>query len=357
MPLKFNYSARLSRVKSQLRNRRLDSLLVNNKKRIYYLCGYRGDDAFLLVTQKRCLLITDARYEQEIKELRGSMYEPVILSRGDNVYKLIDRIGIKKLAVEEAKLSYRSYLNIKKYTRATPVCGQEILDELIMIKDAQELKAIKKAIAYTAETFKYFRRMKKVGISERQAANKLKDHIYSLGAEPADYDIMVITATHTDSPHAASGEAKIKATDNLLIDLGVKIYGYNSDLTRVYCLSKIKKEYQEAFNIIRHTQQTIISLIRPGALISDIDKAARKLLGKHGLGKHFTHATGHGIGLEVHEKPYINARNHRPLEAGMVITIEPGIYFPGKFGIRLEDMVAVTKKGANVLSNDIPNSI
>jgi Xaa-Pro aminopeptidase len=178
-----------------------------------------------------------------------------------------------------------------------------------------------------------------------------------LKAESSAFKTMVLSGSRTASAHAQSSSVKIDKSANLLIDLGAKIYGYNSDLTRIYHLSKISKRFKEFCTAVKKAQNEAIAAVKPQVKASKIDNITRKIFAEYGFEKYIIHATGHGIGLFVHEKPYINHKNHLRLKPGMVFTIEPGLYLPGEFGIRLEDVVLVTKSGHKVLSNDIPKSI
>lgn len=354
----FNHPKRVKNLRDIFAVNNIDSLFINIKERIYYLTGYMGDDSYLLVTDKEIFLFTDARYKEELKS-RGYNFK-VLISKDiiKDISSLFSKLGIKNVGIEESYISYSFFKALNKNTNKTKIIpSQRLLDGLMTIKDKDEVGAIRKAIEVSGKTFRFFKKIKKVGLTELDIAQKLDNYILKLGGERGGFETMVISGERSASAHAKSSSIKIKNNSNLIIDLGVKSYGYNSDLTRAYTLSKMKGRFKEIFDTVKTAQDKAIRAVRPGVRISEIDFIIRNYFKKLHLDKFFIHASGHGIGLFVHEKPIIGPKNNELLMPGMVFTLEPGIYLPGEFGIRLEDMILVTKNKYEVLSYDIPNSI
>lgn len=358
MRITFNYTKRIQSLKKALKTNGIDSLFLNKKERIYYLTGYRADDSYLLVTHKKNFLFTDSRYKEEIKNKRYNFEVILSADKVKSIKSLSSDLNIKNIGIEEDYISYNLFINFKKNIKNVKfIQSQLLLDNLMVIKDAQEIKATKKAIDITHKAFKLFKKMKKVGRTEKELAYELDYYILSQGYGRGGFETMIISGLRTASAHAKSSNVVIRNNTNLLIDLGAKSYGYNSDLTRVYTLSKMKKRFKAIFNIVKTAQDKAIKAIRPNIKISKIDSTIREYFKSLKLDKFFIHASGHGIGLLVHEKPAINRKNNQLLKPGMIFTLEPGIYLPGKFGIRLEDIVLVTKDKCEVLSREIPSSI
>jgi Xaa-Pro aminopeptidase len=346
------------RLKKLLSENNLEAFLCLSRQRIYYLSGYEQEDAYLLATPKSTYLITDSRYQEEAKSLRPK-FKVIISSQPlKEVIELAKKYKIKNLGIEDDRLNYHIYALLKKQLRQVkikPASGY--VASLILIKDKQEIKAITQACRLAEKALLKIKTTAVVGKSEIETAAYLKHYLSTLGSEVADYEPIVASGARSALPHARTTTQKIKKGDNLLIDLGAKVYGYNSDLTRVYSFSKMKAEYKRIYSIVKNAQTAAINLIKPGAKASDIDRAAREVITAQGYGKEFIHATGHGVGLDIHEKPSISLRSQDVLKPGMVFSIEPGIYIKGKFGIRLEDIVTVTQKGYKILSHDIAHTV
>jgi len=368
--IKFNFDKRLEDLRKSFKRNKIDSYLINRRERIYYLTGYRGEDAYLLVTKNKLFLFTDSRYLEEIKDTliplraqagtsRKYKFESIISKdKIKRIKLLISKLNLRIVGFEENYVSYKLFVNLNKsLTRTKFQPSQQILDKLMIIKDEKEIKAVKEAIKITKKVFKFFKRIKKIGKTEKEIAQALEYYILQCGAERGGFDTMVISDERTASAHARSSNKKIKKDSNLIIDLGAKSYGYNSDLTRVCSLSRMSKRFKQIFEVVKAAQSEAIRAIKPNIKISTIDKIIRDFFKKHNLENYFIHASGHGIGLLVHEKPLIVQSNFNRLKKGMLFTIEPGIYLPGEFGIRLEDMVLVTEDKCKVLSNDIPKPI
>jgi Xaa-Pro aminopeptidase len=350
---------RLNKVYECLEAEGLDALLVTKEANVSYLSGFKGRDSSLLISNKENFFITDFRYLEEVKrELSGFKIEAVNGSFFKLLANLVKRAKIKKLGFESKWLSYKEYEEIKrKLTNSGFIPTWQIIESLREIKDAEEIKFIRKAIEITAKTLKYLNTIIRPGLKEIELAGELERFIRLQGAQKSSFEIIIASGSRSSMPHAVASRKIIDPDESILIDIGVEFKGYTSDLTRMVFLDKISPYIKKTYDIVLRAQEAAIEKIKPGIKICDIDTTARDYIVEKKFGKFFGHNLGHGIGKEVHEDPSISFKNKGRLKAGMVFTIEPAIYIPDKFGIRLEDIVLVTNKGCEVLSNDLDKRI
>ncbi|MDD5072971.1 MAG: Xaa-Pro peptidase family protein [Candidatus Omnitrophica bacterium] len=340
-----------------LRRQGIDSFFVSKPENVRYMSGYGGDDAYLLFAKSKKYFITDSRYYLQAKKDVKSF--KIIIAKVP-VSRLLAEILAKskagKTAFEAGQLPYAAYKRIagklaEKGIRFLPLEGA--VEGLRQVKDAPEIALIRDSIAILENAVLYFESILKPGLSENDLASKTEYFIRAASGEWASFEIIVASGKNSAFPHARPGDRIIKPNDMVLLDLGVSYEGYKSDLTRVFFLGKINTKQKKIYGIVKEAQRRSVKAIKPGAKISEIDGIARGFINAKGFGSGFGHALGHGIGLEVHESPSVSSRNHAKIKPGMVFTIEPAIYLPDWGGIRIEDMVLVTKKGCEVLTDDI----
>jgi len=358
MKKSFEFAKRIRALKNLLYKNNIEAMLCLSREHVFYFTGYDQEDAYLLLTPKEDYLFTDSRYQEEVKSLKMNLKKIISSSSLIDLSQIIKKNNFKTLGFEEDCLNYQMYTYIKKQlagVRMKP--ATKYIKLLTLIKDAREIKAISKACDIVNITLNQIKKINLIGKTEKELAAYLKYHISKLGFETANYEPIVASGSRSALPHAKTTNYKLKKTSNFLIDLGAKVYGYNSDLTRVYSFSKMKAEYKRIYIIVKEAQETAIHSIKPGIKASLIDKAARDVIAKYGYAKNFIHTTGHGLGLHIHEAPTISPKSDEYLESGMVFTVEPGIYLADKFGIRIEDVVVVTQKGYKVLSHDITHAV
>ncbi len=348
-------NSRITRLHTILKKNRLDGIVVSHQSNIAYLTEFPSSDSYLLITSDKSYFITDSRYyEQARLALKGI---DIILG-GKSVFKTIADLvlssKIKCLGFEARNLDFAQYQQIKKFSRPTrlvPTHG--LIEELRKIKDSSELTKIKKAVNIAAGALRYAKRIIRPGLREIEIAANLERFIRYKGARTTSFETIVASGKNSGFPHHLTSNKKLKEGELVFIDIGVECQGYKSDLTRVFFLGKIPSKIRQIYEIVRQAQALAIDSIRPGIKICEIDRIARQYIAKYGYGGFFGHNLGHGIGLEVHEQPYISPSNEAITEAGMIFTVEPAIYLPGKFGIRIEDDVAVTEQGREVLSANL----
>ncbi|MDD4908511.1 MAG: Xaa-Pro peptidase family protein [Candidatus Omnitrophica bacterium] len=350
----------LSNLHKTLKERKLDGLLISHQPNITYITGYSSRDSYLLITPKISYFITDFRYMEEakaglnkafsIRQINGSVFGLIA--------QLVNKSGLRRLGFESRHMPYAEYARIKEEldykTDFIPV--PKLVEELRQVKTPQEIRKIKKAIKINIQAFNYAKNILKPGMKELEIAALLERFIASKEAK-ASFEIIVASGPNSAFPHHIPSGRKIRENEPVLIDMGVELESYKSDLTRTYFLGKITRLYRRGYDIIDMAQKCAIKKIKPGIAASLIDGAARQYLTRKGLGSFFGHSLGHGIGLEVHEEPTVSAKNNQKLLPGMVFTVEPAFYLPKKFGIRTEDMVLVTRKGVEILSYDLDKRI
>lgn len=334
----------------------LDALLINKEANVSYLCAYTCRDSYLLISKKNAYFITDFRYSEEIKKNLKGITVIEYKSIFKDISRLIKDLKLRRIGFESRALNYAEYSRIKSLTgpKARLIGTFNLVESSRLIKDAGELKRIKKAAAITNLAFDFIQKNVKPGMKELEIAAEIERFIRYKGARASSFNIMIASGPNSSLPHAPITNRKVRAREPILIDMGVDIEGYKSDLTRVIFLDKILPVHSKIYRIVQDAKNKAIEAVKPGEPISKIDKTARDIISKNGFSRFFGHSLGHGVGLEVHEEPVISSKNQlQTLQEGMVFTIEPGIYLPGRFGIRLEDMVSVAKKGAELLSGDI----
>lgn len=345
---------RLKSIHSALKQRRLDGLLVSLPANISYLAESLSRDAYLLVSLKGNFYFTDSRYVEEakvflsdnakLKECNGSVFR--------HIAETILSLRLKNVGFEDRYLAFAEFIRIKEEARGkiNLIPTHSIVEDKRQIKDAGEIDKLRKAARITALALEHVRKFIVPGVKEIEIVAEIERFIRYQGARGPSFDIIVASGPNSSQPHHLSGARRLKNNEPVLIDLGVDFQGYKSDLTRVFFLGKINTLVREVYEIVLRAQELAIKRIRPGAEMAEIDRVAREYIAEKGYGKCFTHNLGHGFGLEIHEGPNISGREASAIKPGMTFTVEPGIYLPGKFGIRIEDMVLITTKSCEVIS-------
>ena len=351
--------SRLNSFREKLKNSSLDGFLVSQEANVSYLSRFRAHDSYLLVSKSKVYFITDFRYREEArKSLKG-----IDVFQYKNLFKdisaLVRELKIKRLGFEARGLTYAEYAKIKdglgEKTKFLDTFN--IVESLRQIKSRDELKEIRAAVDIAVSAFRFIKGYIRPGLTEPEIAGELERFIRQRGAEASSFKIIVSSGANSCFPHAGITKRRLGKNDMVLVDMGAEINGYKSDLTRVFFLGKITAIQRKVYQIVREAQARAIDAIRPGVAINVVDDIARAHIAGFGYGSFFGHSLGHGVGLEVHEEPSISNKNKAIIKEGMVFTVEPGVYLPGKFGIRIEDMVVVTKKGFEVLSGVLDKSI
>jgi Xaa-Pro aminopeptidase len=348
------YAARRDKLRHSLRKAGVDALLVTNFTNVTYLTGFSGDDSYLFVLAKGEVLISDPRYttqlEQECPGLEASIRPP-----GEGMVETVARIAkrarVGKLGVEASSLTVAVRDSIAtELPKTALVSTADLVENLRLIKDRDEVSEIRRAIWYAERAFNVLRASLRPERTEKEVADELENQIRLYGAKGCSFPSIIAVGARAALPHARPTDQKIGADDFVLVDWGADGGPYKSDLTRVLVTGKISPKLERVYRVVLSAQEQAIAAIRPGQSCHDVDQIARQIIAAAGFGRHFGHGLGHGIGLEIHEAPRLAAKAHLKLEAGMVVTVEPGIYLPGWGGVRIEDDVLVTKGGCQVLT-------
>jgi Xaa-Pro aminopeptidase len=348
---------RAEKLLNSLKLRGLDGLLISCAANISYLTKTPGQDTYLLVSQKGWVYFTDSRY---LEQARRNLPAGIKLEKiNSEFYKAIasacGSLRLKEVGFEERVMPYAEAVKIKEHlpekSKFLPCHG--IVEGLRKIKEPQEIVLIREAARITSAAISSITGLIRPGIREIELAGELERAIRYHGGIASAFDIICAFGSNSAFPHHIPSSRKLGDNQPVLIDAGAEFAGYKSDLTRVFFTGKINILARRVYQAVLYAQKAAIRNIRPSLAMGKIDSCARGFLQRKGWGRYFTHSLGHGIGLEVHEEPRLRPREETRLEPGMVVTIEPAVYLPGKFGIRLEDMVLVTKKGCEVLSGSL----
>lgn len=355
---------RLARLRAQIERHGVDALLISQPESRYYLSGYTGHDlpprdsaGYLLITVDRAFLLTDARTsEQAEREAPG--YEVVDYGAGARgpqmIAEVAKNLGLRKLGFEAVHLPYAIWRAVAQDLDGSVVELAEtngLVDELRVVKDALELEQLQAAIDVLDRCFADVIGGLEPGPSERQVARQVEAYLLEHADGPS-FPPIVASGPNASMPHAVPTHRLIRAGEPLKVDIGARVAGYCSDMTRTVCLGEpADGRLRELYAVVLEAQERAISDIRPGMTGREADAVARDVIERAGYADAFTHSTGHGIGLEVHEPPWLSKlRGDEPLRAGTVFSIEPGIYLPGWGGVRIEDLVVLEESGPRVLS-------
>jgi len=351
---------RRDKLRKLLKKTEAEALLVTSEPNVTYLTGFTGDSSYLLLTQKDEVLLSDKRYttqlEEECPDLKLEVRGPDVKML-EHLGKLAKRMKLKQLAFESHQVTVATHGELQKQlpkTELVPTKG--LVEQLRIVKDKEEVQAIRDAIQCAQRTFEVIRAALRPEQTEKQVADQIEHHVRLFGGECTSFPPIVAVGPRAALPHARPGTPKIREDDFVLVDWGARVRGYASDLTRILVTGKISPKLEKVHGVVAGAQAAAIAAIRHGASIKDVDAAARDYITKAGYGKQFGHGLGHGIGLQIHEAPRMGPKEDAPLKEGMVVTVEPGVYLPGWGGVRLEDDVLVTRNGARVLS-DTPKEL
>jgi len=350
-----NYTARQEQLDHGLDDHGLDAFVVTHLPNIRYLCGFSGSAGALLVMGSKTIFFGDGRYaEQARAEVRGATvvisHKAPLVAAGE--WLATKGHKIKALAIEPEHLSVAERHQLVK----TVGRGQRLRDAppLIerarMVKDPEELESMRAAARLAAHLFEVARTTIRPGVKEVEVAAEMEYAARKADAEGMSFETIIASGKRSALPHGRASSALIPAQGFVVCDFGVILAGYCSDMTRTLHVGTPSAKARHIYSAVREAQQAAVEAVRPGVMIERVHAAARKLLSRQKLAQYFKHSTGHGVGLEIHEAPRIAVGQRELLEAGMVLTIEPGVYVPGFGGVRIEDMVAVTSAKCEILT-------
>ena len=339
-----------------MKQRGIASMLVTHLADVRYLCGFTGSNAFLAITPNRAAMFTDGRYIAQARQ-QTSAARVVIAAKSarQESCRWLASSGVKHCAFDPETTTVA---DLALYRKALPPgrrgffqpLTQPLVRDLRLVKDEDELRLIKHAAYLGVELFHELLPQLQPGMPETAVAALLEHGARARGAEGMSFDTIVASGPRSALPHGRATAQRLPRKGFVTLDFGVILKGYCSDMTRTVFLGKPTRRERFTYDSVREAQQAAVEAVKPGVSCGEVDEAARSVLRKAGLAEYFTHSTGHGVGLEIHEAPRIAADQSQSLLPGMVVTIEPGVYLAGHFGVRIEDMVAVTRLGGQVLT-------
>lgn len=350
--LKTEFAGRRARLGGELRERGLDAMLVSAPANIRYLAGFTGSNALLVLTESSATLFTDPRYGIQARQECDCPVRVATVPLFHAAATLLKSKQARTVGFESSRMVYDAFASLRdkldKRQQLRPLTG--LVEKLRMVKSAAEIEKIEQSVTVNSKAFQQALRSFKVGMKEVELAAEIDYRMRRLGADGAAFETIVASGPRCALPHARPTGEAIRNNTLLLVDMGAQYGGYTSDMTRVVAIGKQGKSVHKMYRAVLESQLAAIDAVRPGASAAQVDAVARNVLRKHGLDRLFVHSTGHGLGLEIHEAPRLARSEKTALEAGMVITIEPGVYMEGSAGIRIEDTVAVTENGARILT-------
>lgn len=348
-----NYTRRLERLRHLLTSQPCQALLIEQPTDLFYLTGIKLSTGKLLVTPKEAFLIVDGRYFE--RSCEQTLYS-VLLLKEDTLKELITSHHIQQLGFDQYHTTYHAFLLLNELANMlrSPsyhldiIPLESVVQNLRLIKDSEEIACLRQAAHLGYQGYALVVSLLKEGITEAELAFELEFFWKKKGADRLAFDSIIAFGPNSSMPHYHAGQTKLSLHTSVLIDIGVVWASYHSDMTRVVFFGSPPPIIQKIYSIVEEAKVQALALCRPGILIGELDRVARGWITSKGYQDHFTHSLGHGIGLDIHEPPTLRQTgpySTLPLQPGMVITIEPGIYLPNSGGVRLEDTILITEQG------------
>jgi Xaa-Pro aminopeptidase len=359
------FAGRISSLRRQLRENDVDAIWIVQPENRRYLSGFRASDlqitessGFLLITDDHCLLMTDSRYSEEAaREAPGFEVRTYREGPIEGLSGLLAEGNVRRLGFEKDYVTFGVHRELEKRLLELPAPIQlvplsGIVEDMREIKEEAEVGALRASGKRLSAVMKATIEFVRPGLTEREVAWKVEALTREVGAEEAAFPSIVASGPNSALPHAVPTDRMLREGEPIILDLGVKLNGYCSDMTRTVFLGDPPTEFKEIYRVVRKAQAAAMEAIRPGIESTLADRTARDIIHEAGFGRFFGHGLGHGVGLAVHEGPRLAPRKPVTLRQGMVTTVEPGIYIPGRGGVRLEEMVLITGEGIEILTSD-----
>ena len=341
--------ANLERVQSAVKEAGLDALLLMDDRNIYYATDFMPQDSAALITPDKAFVVTDSRYIEAAEKECAEGVDCILTTRekplAATLAELTGKLGVRSLGAEEEYLSHAMYLRVEKALGLELIPAQDIVTGLRRSKSPAELESLVAAQRIAERALEEVLPLIKPGVSERSIAAEITYRMLRHGAEGNSFDPIVVAGKKSSMPHGVPGDELIKDGDFVTMDFGCIKNGYCSDMTRTVAVGHATEEMRNVYETVLRAQLAGIAAARPGASGADIHNAAAAVIAEAGYGAYFGHGFGHGVGLYIHEAPNASPLNTAPMPEGAVISAEPGIYLPGRFGVRIEDVLYLTGEG------------
>ena len=344
----------IARIQAKLAENNLDALLIFDEKNQRFAAGFPFTDGAVIVAREKAWLLTDSRYIEAAEKAAGGCAEVQLFDRAHPLMSLIKaaltEAGVQRLGAEEESLSHGRWANLEKLLGLEFRPAQELLRTLRASKTEEEIQSMIQAQRISEKALEEVLQIIRPGMTEREVMAELVYHMLRNGSEGNSFDPIVVTGTNTSMPHGVPGDTVIREGDFITMDFGSLKNGYCSDMTRTVAVGYATEEMKNVYDIVLKAQLAGIAAARSGVLGKEIDAAARKVITDAGYGPYFGHGFGHSLGLDIHEPPFAGPNGNVPMAENDLCSAEPGIYLPGKFGVRIEDVMIIRSTGAEVIT-------
>lgn len=341
----------LTELRASFQEWNIDGLLITGAQNRRYVTGFTGTFGVVLISNREAKLITDFRYaEQAAAQVTGFEIVQYKGSIQEEVARQAEQMGISQLGYEEAHLTCLGYRQYAEQVKAATVPTKGVVEALRLIKSEAEIKSIKTAAQIADNAFTHILGFIRPGVTEREVSNELEFFMRKQGATSSAFDIIVASGVRGALPHGVASEKTIEQGEMVTLDFGALYQGYRSDITRTVAVGEPNEKLKGIYQIVLEALHRCTDGLKPGITSREADSLAREWITQAGYGDRFEHGTGHGVGLDIHEDPFLSQKTDVLLQAGMVITVEPGIYLPQFGGVRIEDDVLITADGHEVLT-------
>lgn len=346
------YSNRIREFRRLLEYRGVDAAVISSLQDVRYFCGFTGDHGLLCVRRAHAILLTDSRFALQVREEVHGVRTAIVM--GSLLHAVLESgffRGCRRVGIEEGELDTRQYRLLRKTSKGMNLIAvDDDVQTLMSVKDGEEVSAIAAAAGISVAVFRDIVPLLKPGIRECEIAAEITYRHRLHGAGGDAFEPIVASGERSALPHAVATDRILKRGDVVVLDFGCTVNGYASDVTRTVVLGRPSKYVQNVYRVVREAQELAIMAVTEGAAAKEIDALARKHIDREGFRKEFGHSLGHGVGLRIHERPRLSPLSQEILTAGNVTTVEPGIYLPGEFGVRIEDDVVVRRGGCDILT-------
>ncbi len=333
----------------------IDGVMITSEENRRYFTAFPSTAGVLLISRSGSVFLTDSRYVEAAGKRIKCCPVRETKSLKKELPDLMQEFNIKRLGIEAQRVTVSEYTRYYDMLDGVEIIADGSVDKAInslrMIKTADEIASIKKAQAIAEQASDHILNFIKVGVTEREIALELDYFMLKNGAEALSFETIAVSGINSSMPHGVPSDKRIENGDFITMDYGAVCDGYHSDMTRTVAVGAVSEEQKKVYDTVLKAQLAALEVMRPGVRCSDADKAARDIIASAGYGAFFGHGTGHGVGIEIHEEPRVSPSAEDILEAGNVVTDEPGIYLPGCFGVRIEDMVLITEGGLENLTH------
>lgn len=330
------------------------AIIISSPENRLYFTGFPSSDGFLVVAKQEAVFFTDSRYIEAAKNAENGFRAELLTRVSKEILQFLQEKNISRVLLERERLTVSEFESFKSILKPIKASSSKKLENKINslrgVKTKEEIKNIKKAQRIAEDAFNHILTFIKPGATEKEIALELDFYMLSHGAEAVSFETIAVAGKKTSMPHGVPDENVIKDGDFVTLDFGAVVNGYHSDMTRTVGVGNISPEQKKIYEIVLQAQLKSLEVLKCGVSCKDADSAARDVITNAGYGEYFGHGTGHGVGVEIHEGPSLSPRSESILKVNNIVTVEPGIYIPGKFGVRIEDMARITRSGCENLT-------